>query len=224
MPFKKKHDMGLNKVFQFFIPKEKKFFPLFEAVAENVEKGAVLLNKLLLLIHNEGEKQTLVIQIKECEAKGDNLTHTIFDELNKTFITPFDREDIQELTSSLDDVLDYIHSCAKRLQLYKVTELPINTIEISELLVQAARELRVAIGELKNLKHPQIIKKACIRLNEIENQVDDLYYMSVSDLFENEKDAIELIKKDAILKTLETATDKAEDVSDVLKSIIVKIA
>ncbi len=216
--------MGLNKVFQFFIPKEKKFFPLFEEVVENVEKGAVLLNKLLLLFHNEGEKQTLVIQIKECEAKGDTLTHTIFDELNKTFITPFDREDIQELTSSLDDVMDYINSCAKRLQLYKVTELPINTIEISELLVQAARELRVAIGELKNLKHPQIIKKACIRLNEIENQVDDLYYMSVSDLFENEKDAIELIKKDAILKTLETATDKAEDVSDVLKSIIVKIA
>ena len=216
--------MGLNKVFQFFIPKEKKFFPLFEQVVENVEKGAVLLNKLLLLFHNEAEKQTLVIQIKECEAKGDTLTHTIFDELNKTFITPFDREDIQELTSSLDDVMDYIHSCAKRLQLYKVTELPINTIEISELLVQATRELRVAIGELKNLKHPQIIKKACIRLNEIENQVDDLYYMSVSDLFENEKNAIELIKKDAILKTLETATDKAEDVSDVLKSIIVKVA
>ena len=157
-------------------------------------------------------------------SKGDHLTHTIFDELNKTFITPFDREDIQELTSSLDDVMDYIHSCAKRLQLYKVTELPINTIEISELLVQATRELKIAIGELSNLKHPQIIKKACIRLNEIENQVDDLYYMSVSDLFENEKNAIELIKKDAILKTLETATDKAEDVSDVLKSIIVKIA
>ncbi len=216
--------MGLNKVFQYFIPKEKKFFPLFEQVVENVEKGAVLLNKLLLLFHNEAEKQTLVIQIKECEAKGDTLTHTIFDELNKTFITPFDREDIQELTSSLDDVMDYIHSCAKRLQLYKVTELPINTIEISELLVQATRELKIAIGELSNLKHPQIIKKACIRLNEIENQVDDLYYMSVSDLFENEKNAIELIKKDAILKTLETATDKAEDVSDVLKSIIVKIA
>ena len=216
--------MGLNKVFQFFIPKEKKFFPLFEQVVENVEKGAVLLNKLLLLFHNEAEKQTLVIQIKECEAKGDTLTHTIFDELNKTFITPFDREDIQELTSSLDDVMDYIHSCAKRLQLYKVTELPINTIEISELLVQATRELKIAIGELSNLKHPQIIKKACIRLNEIENQVDDLYYMSVSDLFENEKNAIELIKKDAILKTLETATDKAEDVSDVLKSIIVKVA
>ncbi|MEI6124018.1 MAG: DUF47 family protein [Bacteroidota bacterium] len=216
--------MGLNKVFQYFIPKEKKFFPLFENVAENVEKGAILLNKLLLLIGNEKEKQALVTQIKQCEEKGDDNTHKIFDELNKTFITPFDREDIQALTSSLDDVLDYINSCAKRIQLYKVTELPINTIEISELLVQATRELKVAIGELKNLKHPHVIKRACIKLNEIENRVDDLYYMSISDLFDNEKNAIELIKKDAILKTLETATDKAEDVSDVLKAIIVKVA
>ena len=88
----------------------------------------------------------------------------------------------------------------------------------------ATRELKTAIKELRNLKRPQQTKNACIRLNEIENQVDDLYYMSVSDLFENEKDAIELIKKDAMLKTMETATDKAEDVSDVLKSIIVKVA
>jgi len=216
--------MGINKVFQFFVPKEKKFFPLFEGVAENLEKGAVLLNKLLLLIGNEEEKLSLVSQIKQCEEIGDDFTHKIFDELNKTFITPFDREDIQSLTSSLDDVLDYINSCAKRMELYKVVNLPKNTIEISELLVQASRELKIAIGELSNLKHPEVIKKTCIRLNEIENQVDDLYYMSVSDLFENEKDAIELIKKDAILKTLETATDKAEDVSDVLKAIIVKVA
>jgi len=216
--------MKFNTIIQFLVPKETKFYNLFEGVAENVEKGAVMLNKLLLLIDNEEEKANLIHQIKQCEEKGDDLTHTIFDELNKTFITPIDREDIQHLTSSLDDVLDYINSCAKRIQLYKISTLPLNTIEISELLVQATRELRTAIKELRNLKRPQLIKKACIRLNEIENQVDDLYYMSVSDLFENEKDAIELIKKDAMLKTLETATDKAEDVSDVLKSIIVKVA
>lgn len=216
--------MGFNSFFQYLVPKEKKFYPLFEAVADNLEKAAVLLNKLLLLIENEEEKSVLIDQIKQCEEIGDQLTHSIFDELNKTFITPFDREDIQTLTSSLDDVLDYINSCAKRIQLYKISMLPINTVEISELLVMASRELKTAIKELRNLKHPQLIKKACIRLNEIENQVDDLYYMSVSDLFENERNAIELIKKDAILKTLETATDKAEDVSDVLKSIIVKVA
>jgi len=216
--------MGVNKIFQFFVPKEKKFFPLFEGVAENLEKGAVLLNKLLLLIGDEEAKPALVAQIKQCEDRGDDLTHSIFDELNKTFITPFDREDIQELTSSLDDVLDWINACAKKIELYKINSLPINSIEISELLVEACRELRTSIGELSNLKHPQDIKKSCVRLNEIENQVDDLYYMSVSDLFENEKDPIRLIKKDAILSTMETATDKAEDVSDVLKSIIVKVA
>lgn len=216
--------MRFNSFLQLLVPKETKFFGMFESVVDNVEKAAVMLNKLLLLIDNDEERTSLIYQIKQCEQKGDDLTHTIFDELNKTFITPFDREDIQILTSSLDDVLDYINSCAKRIELYKISKLPINTIEISELLVLASRELKTAISELRNLKRPQLIKNACIRLNEIENQVDDLYYMSVSDLFENEKDAIELIKKDAMLKTLETATDKAEDVSDVLKSIIVKVA
>jgi len=216
--------MGINKIFQFFVPKEKKFFPMFESVAENLEKGAVLLNKLLLLIENEEAKPALVVQIKQCEEIGDDITHNIFDELNKTFITPFDREDIQALTSSLDDVMDYINSCAKKIELYQVRDLPINSIEISELLVEACRELKIAIGELSNLKHPHVIKKSCIRLNEIENQVDDLYYMSISNLFEKEKDAVALIKKDAILRTMETATDKAEDVSDILKAIIVKVA
>jgi len=216
--------MGLNKVFQFFVPKEKIFFPLFESVAENLEKGAELLNKLLLVIDDENAKPGLVAQIKQCEETGDNYTHTIFDELNKTFITPFDREDIQMLTSSLDDVMDYINSCAKRIELYKVRRLPINAVEISELLVEACRELKIAIGELSNLKHPAIIKKSCIRLNEIENKVDDLYFMSISDLFKNEKNAIDLLKMDVILGTMETATDKAEDVSDVLKAIIVKVA
>lgn len=216
--------MGINKVFQFFVPKEKKFFPLFESVAENLEKGAILLNKLFLSIDNEEEKLSLVAQIKRCESAGDDFTHQIFDELNKTFITPFDREDIQSLTSSLDDVLDYINSCAKRMELYKIKEAPKNALEISEYLVQASNEIRIAIGELSNLKHPEVIKKTCIRLNEIENKVDDLYYMAISYFFENEKDAIELIKKQAIIKALETATDKAEDVADVLKSIIVKVA
>lgn len=216
--------MGINKVFQFFVPKEKKFFPLFESVANNLEKGAILLNKLLLLVENEEEKLSLVTQIKQCESAGDDLTHKIFDELNKTFITPFDREDIQELTSSLDDVLDFINSCAKKIELYQIHSLPKNTIEISEYIVQASRELKTAISELSNLKHPEVIKKTCIRLNEIENLVDDLYYMSISYLFENEKDPIQLIKQDAIISTLEKATDKAEDVADVLKSIIVKVA
>ena len=215
--------MRLNSVLQLLVPKETKFFSLFESVAENVEKGAVLLNQLLLQIDNDAEKASLILQIKQCEEIGDDLTHKIFDELNKTFITPFDREDIQILTSSLDDVIDFINACAKRVELYKILSLPINTMVISELLVEASQQLKIAIKELRNLKRPQLIKNACIRLNEIENKVDDLYYESISDLFKNENDAIELIKKDAILKNLETATDKAEDVSDVLKSIIVKV-
>lgn len=214
----------MNKILQFLVPKEKKFFVLFEKVAANVEKAAVLLNKLFLLIDKPEEKLELVKQIKDCEELGDDYTHTIFEELNKSFITPFDREDIHTLTSSLDDVLDFINACAKRIQLYKVSIAPQNAIEISELIVQACREIKNAIGELKNLKNPKKINMACIRINEIENHVDDLYYMAVSDLFDNETNAIELVKTDSVLKAMETATDKAEDVSDVLKTIIVKIS
>ena len=215
--------MRLNSVLQLLVPKETKFFGLFESVAENMENGAVKLNQLLLQIDNDAEKASLILQIKQCEEIGDDLTHKIFDELNKTFITPFDREDIQTLISSLDDVIDFINACAKRVELYKISSLPINTIEISQLLVEASQQLKIAIKELRNLKRPQLIQNACIRLNEIENKVDDLYYESISNLFKNENDAIELIKKDSLLKNLETATDKAEDVSDVLKSIIVKV-
>ena len=111
--------MRLNSVLQLLVPKETKFFSLFESVAENVEKGAVLLNQLLLQIDNDAEKASLILQIKQCEEIGDDLTHKIFDELNKTFITPFDREDIQILTSSLDDVIDFINACAKGLSYIK---------------------------------------------------------------------------------------------------------
>ncbi len=215
--------MKLSKLIQFVVPKETKFFPLFEEAAEYLVKAAVLLNKLLL-IDDINEKAIIIRQIKDLENMGDNVAHTIYEELNKTFITPFDREDINKLASTMDDVLDFINGCSQKISLYKPKEVSHFSIEISELIVQATREIEIAIKELKNLKSPHKIKDACVRINEIENQADDIYHHAISHFFEKELDAIELIKKNEIIQTFEKATDKAEDVSDVLKSIIVKIA
>ena len=215
--------MKISRLLQYLVPKEKKFYPLFEEAADYIVKAAVLLNKLLL-IDDENEKAIIMRSIKELEDKGDNVAHTIYEELNKTFITPFDREDIQKLASSMDDVLDYINSCTTKIKLYKPRDVSKYSIEISEIIVQAAREIEVGIKELKNLKMPYKIKEACVRINELENQADEIYHQGISEFFDTEKDAIELIKKKDIILTLEKATDKAEDVSDVLKSIIVKIS
>ena len=215
--------MKLSRFFQYLVPKETKFFPLFEEGADYMVKAAVLLNKLLL-IDNADEKANIIKQIKDYENKADVVAHTIYEELNKTFITPFDREDIHALASSMDDVIDYINGCSQKINLYKPKEISRFSIEISELIVQATREIETAISELKNLKMPHKIKDACVRINDIEKQADDIYHHAISEFFEKEKDAIELIKKNEIIQTLEKATDKAEDVSDVLKAIIVKIA
>lgn len=213
--------MNVNKIFQFLTPKEKKFYPMFEEAADNLVKGSILLNKLFV-IKDKAEKEKIMMQIKEHERIGDEITHHLYDELNKTFITPFDREDINKLTCSLDDVMDYINSVCSKLRNHPPKQEPDFFLEISELIMQASREIKAAIVELKNLKNPKKIMDACIRINEIENQADDIYHKALSYLFETETNAIELIKIKEIIATLEKATDKAEDVSDVLKAIIVK--
>ncbi|OFX68533.1 MAG: hypothetical protein A2X12_01305 [Bacteroidetes bacterium GWE2_29_8] len=215
--------MKLNKIFQIFVPTEQKFFPLFNQNAEYIVKAAVLLNQMLMT-NDPTRVEGFHKNIKEYEHLADNVTHQIFEELNTTFITPFDRDDIQKLASTMDDVIDYINGAAQKIKLYKPKRFPKQFVDLSDLIVQATREIQVAINELKNLKDPQKIKKSCIRINEIENLADDVFHFGITDFFENQLDAIELIKEKDILSTLEKATDRAEDVSDVIKTIIVKLA
>jgi len=215
--------MNISKIFQILVPKDKKFFPLFEASTENLVKAAVTFRELLST-HDYLDRISVIRHIKELENKGDEFTHTIFNELGTTFITPFDREDIHALTSSLDDVLDYINGAAQRVEMFKPLEFSPEFIKLSELLIEASKEIEIAVKELRNLKHPQKIRESCIKINSIENRADDVYHYKLQSLFETEKDAIELIKRKEIIETLEKAIDKAEDVSDVLKTIIIKVA
>lgn len=213
--------MNSTSVLGFLKPKEKKFFPLFEEAADNLVNSAVLLNKYFLVTDIQ-EKTQILHSIKEHETIGDKITHKLYDELNKTFITPFDREDIDKLNGSLDDVLDMINGFCQKMLNHPPKIEPAHFLEMSELILMSAREIKTAVLELRNLKNPKKIMESCIRINEIENQADDVFHSALSELFTNQKDAIELIKIKDMLSSLEKATDMAEDVSDVIKSIIVK--
>ncbi|NVO10403.1 MAG: DUF47 family protein [Bacteroidales bacterium] len=216
--------MDFNKFLRYFTPKDPSFYPLFEKDALNLIKTAEVL-KLLLSTEDIEQQETYIKQIKDLEKIGDDFTHTIFDQLNKSFITPFDREDIQQFTSNIDDVVDTINGVAQRIRLYKPkTYIPVY-LEFAEIIYLAAKEIEFSVNLLTDPSgNNEKITQSCIKINTLENKADELYHMGISMLFENEKDPFELIKKKEILETLEKAVDKAEDVSDAIKTILVKMA
>ena len=209
-------------ILQYLLPKDRKFFPLFKQATENLVKGSKL---LVELVNAPVEKRRdLIKEIEHVEHIGDNITHMIFNELGRNFITPFDREDIHALTSSIDDVLDLIQGSAKRIELYKVTVISEPMILLSDIILKGAIELNVAVLNLEGMKRIDEIKAACVRINSLENNADDVFNLAIAKLFDVEKDAIQLIKTKEILQALETATDKCEDAANVIESIIIKYA
>ncbi len=216
--------MSLNSIFQYFVPKDKKvFFPLFEQAASNAVAMATILVETVNS-ENPATREELIRQIDKLENKGDEITHQIYLELGKNFITPFDREDIHLLASAIDDVADNIQGAANRMSLYRIDEFNDHIKKLSELILQGSAELAKAIRELRDLKNVRSIADSCIRINSIENQADNVFDRAVADLFLYEKDAIRLIKYKEILSSLETATDMCEDAANVMESILVKNA
>jgi uncharacterized protein len=216
--------MNFDKILSFFVPKDVAFFPLFVEDAKILIRGAELLNKMMLE-NSADARLEITKEIKAIEHEGDEMTHKIFKQLNKSFITPFDREDIQELASTIDDVLDFINGTSQRISLYKPKTLIPVFREMSEMILQATKEIQEAVVGLHMAgKNKEKIIQNCIALNEIENKGDDLYHLGIMHLFEDERDASELIKKKEILETLEKCIDKAEDVSDTIKTILIKMS
>jgi predicted phosphate transport protein (TIGR00153 family) len=206
--------MSLNSIFQYFVPKDKKvFFPLFEQAASNVVAMATVLVEAVNS-KNPAIRTDMFKQIDKLENKGDELTHQIYLELGKNFITPFDREDIHALATAIDDVADYIQGSANRMMLYNIEEYTEPILKLSELILQGSIDL-------KNVRN---IADSCIRINSVENQADYVFDRAVADLFLYEKDALRLIKYKEILAALETATDMCEDAANVMESILVKNA
>ena len=213
-----------NSFFSKFTPKEPKFFPILKEMADVLLVASDL---IIECVQNYDHEKAIEYykKIKEQERRGDALSARVFDELNSTFITPFDREDIHHLADKLDDVTDYINSSAKRIVLYNPKALPTSAIEITKQIKAGAISIGKAVDQLDVLKkNADKIKEYCVELKVIENKADDVYENFLIDLFENHKDAIEVIKLKEIMSELEKATDAAEHVGKIIKTIIVKYA
>lgn len=205
------------------MPKNKIFYELFEEVAVTVNQMAVLLKQVVQETDFD-KRAALIKQIEDQEHKNDEHTHRIFTELGRNFITPFDREDIHYLASSLDDIADYIYSSAKKINFYRVNPNDSGIQKITDLIEQGTDQIKKAVMELRNMKNMRQITDALVKVNSIENQADDIFDLSIDRLFETEPDAKEVIKKREIYHALETATDKCEDAANVIESIIIKYA
>lgn len=215
--------MKIDKFFQYFVVKEKKFYPLYIKQAAIVENAAELLVKLLKEESPEKRKE-LGKEIKQLETQGDEVERRLFDELYKTFVTPFDREDVQMLTSRVETFLDFIHDSAKKIVIYHPQTIDKVWIEIGEAILEDARILSGIMKELEFLaSKSKFIMQKCSRIKEIEHEVDDLFECYMSNLFEVEKNGIELTKNKNIVQNLEDTTDRAKEIGDCLKTIIVKI-
>jgi predicted phosphate transport protein (TIGR00153 family) len=215
--------MAKGFIKKLLLPKEEKFFPMFEDMAELISKAAHALGRVFESPDPALEVETFK-EIKLLETKADDIVHRVFDTLDTTFITPFDREDIQQLTSKMDDVMDFINSTSHKVQLYKPKRMLPQFRELNLVVTRGCEQIRIAVMELHNLKNPGKINDACVKINELENIADDIYHQLISELFDTETDPIELIKNKEILETLESTTDRIEDVSDILKTIIIKSA
>ncbi len=199
------------------IPREKKFFEMFAEMAANLTEGARTLRDLL---QDYRDVETSVQKIKDIEHKGDDITHAVFIKLNQTFITPFDREDIHRLASSLDDVLDFVNSAADRLIMYKIREVPAAAAALAGIVVRQCEELGKAVALLE--KNYKKVLEHCVEVNRLENEADTVSRAALAKIFEEEKDPIQLIKMKELIEVLETATDKAEDAANVLETVVLK--
>jgi uncharacterized protein len=199
------------------IPRERKFFDMFADMASNLQDGAGVLHNLMLDYKNV---ETAVQKIKDIEHKGDDLTHAVFIKLNQTFITPFDREDIHRLASSLDDVLDFINSAADRLIMYKMLIVPPAAGVLAGIIVRQAEELGKAVALLE--KNYKGVLEHCVEVNRLENEADTVSRGALAKIFDEERDPINLIKLKELVEVLETATDKAEDAANALETVVLK--
>jgi predicted phosphate transport protein (TIGR00153 family) len=216
--------MSLNSIFQYFVPKDTKvFFPLFEQAASNVLAMARKFDEAINTVSPEA-REDMYVQIDKLESVGDELTHRIYTELSKNFITPFDREDIAALASAIDDVADYINGSSGRMTLYKIYEVTEPIKKLSTMIVESSIELDKAIKELRKLHNASTVADACVRMSAIAHAADDVFDRAVADLFLKEKNAINLIKYKEVLANLETATDKCDDVGNILETILIKNA
>lgn len=212
--------MNLNSIFQFLVPKDTKFFPLFEQASSTLVVLAETLHEAVNA--PKEERENYYKKIEELENKIEGITHKTQIELSKNFITPFDREDINALIKSMDNVADNMHGAASRMRLYQVEKITKSIRKLTEINLEACQLIDKAVKELKDLKNHSSIKGICKRINKLESKADVVFDKAVADIFENESDAIKVIKYKEVLSALEMASDRCKGVSNVIEQISVK--
>jgi uncharacterized protein len=200
------------------LPREEGFHDLFVELAENVYAAA---QAMVAMAENFSNPAADAERIKDLEHANDTLTHKLMNKLNRTFITPFDREDIHELASEIDDVLDLTDAAASRLVTYHIEKIRPGVADLARVLMEATKEMLAAVRVLEQNDH---VLEHCIEINRLENEADRLCRNLIANLFEQEKDPVQIIKWKEIIEVLETATDKCEDVANVVETITLKNA
>lgn len=201
------------------LPRQDSFFDMFEKQATTVDQAAQSLLRLMTDYHDVEET---AYKIKTMEHDADEIAHTILKKLNTTFVTPLDREDIHALVSAMDDILDYIENAADRMALYEIAEPTEEAIKLVSILAEASALVTKAIFRLRDIKHPSVIREACVEINRLENQGDQVNRMAIAKLFQMHDNPIEALKWREIFDHIETAIDKCEDVADILESTVLK--
>ena len=216
--------MKFNAIFSFLLPKKSVFFQLFNSQTDLLIIGSDLLVAFCKETNKEKQKE-IYLTIRQLEADCDDVTHNIIDELNNTFITPFDREDIRELADHMDDIADFIKSSAKRAVIYHPNELHPNAIEMSIIIQRACLKLKKAVAYLETLNKDSIkIMDLCKEIKALEKKGDESYEEFLTNYFEQEKSAVEIIKQTQAMKTLEKTINSINIVGKVIKNIVVKYA
>jgi uncharacterized protein Yka (UPF0111/DUF47 family) len=209
--------MGLR---EWVIPQDRVFFDLFDQLAMIVRKGA---EALMLLVQDGTDMSAQIRAIKDLEHEGDKITHEIYEHLNVTFITPLDPQEISHLASAMDDILDYIDGSARKMGYYGITEADAHMRELAKLIQLCVSELQEAVSHIRKITDPQAIEARCIEVNRLENLADDVLSHAITDLFRT-ADPIHILKCKDIYDWLEMATDKCEDVANVLSDISIRHA
>lgn len=204
-----------------FMPKQTKFYDLFERSTANLVIAA---GKLVDLLDNYEDVEEKVKRIKELEHEGDIITHQIIQTLHRTFITPIDREDIARLAESLDDVMDFIEAAARTCFLYHIVVPTDRSRELASVILQVTHKLNEVMPLLHNRERFGMVLEQCIEINRLENEADDVHHAALAELFDDTSDISNIIKWREIYEHMESATDRAEDVANVLEAVVLKHA
>jgi predicted phosphate transport protein (TIGR00153 family) len=217
--------MAFSSFVKIFVPKNKIFYELFEEVTATLCEMAEVFTQAVSET-DDSRKKALLKSLEILEHKNDETTHKIFIELGHNFITPFDREDIHYLTTSLDDIADYIWGASKRIVNYDIDDSEEGVLKkFADIISKSVKALHISVHELRSMKNLHVITDACVQINSLENDGDDLLDSTMMQLFNTYNiSAVELVKKKDIYQMLETVTDKCEDAANVIESIIIKYA